>query len=56
LFSDIGQEQATIGFDDEVKITPFNVDEEMEEGHYDETGCFHWKKKDVLIYFFSFDR
>lgn len=43
---DIGQEKATIGFDDDVKITPFNIDEEMEEGHYDESGTFHWKKKD----------
>ncbi|CAF3712821.1 unnamed protein product [Adineta steineri] len=43
---DIGQEGATIGFDDDVKITPFNIDEELEDGHYDETGCFHWKKKD----------
>ncbi|CAF4428469.1 unnamed protein product, partial [Adineta steineri] len=46
---DIGQEGATIGFDDDVKITPFNIDEELEDGHYDETGCFHWKKKDVCI-------
>ncbi len=48
-FLDIGQERATIGFDDDVKITPFNIEEELEEGHYDETGCFHWKKKDVRI-------
>ncbi|CAF1066145.1 unnamed protein product [Rotaria sordida] len=43
---EIGQESATIGFDDDVKITPFNIDEELEEGHYDETGCYQWKKKD----------
>ncbi len=49
ILSDIGQERATIGFDDDVKITPFNIDEELDEGHYDETGCFQWKKKDVYI-------
>jgi len=32
-----------------VKITPFNVEEELDEGHYDEAGCFHWKKKDVCM-------
>jgi len=48
-FSEIGQERATIGFDDDVKITPFNIDEELEDGHYDDTGCFQWKKKDVYI-------
>ena len=47
LFIEIGQEHATIGFDDDVKITPFNIDEELEDGHYDESGCFQWKKKDV---------
>ncbi|CAF1036439.1 unnamed protein product [Rotaria sordida] len=47
---EIGQESATIGFDDDVKITPFNIDEELEEGHYDETGCYQWKKKDVCIH------
>jgi hypothetical protein len=26
---EIGQERATIGFDDDIKITPFNIDEEM---------------------------
>jgi len=43
---EIGQQSATIGFDDDVKITPFNLDEELEDGHYDETGSFQWKKKD----------
>jgi CD2 antigen cytoplasmic tail-binding protein 2 len=51
-YLEIGQERTTIGFDDDVKITPFNIDEEMEEGHYDETGCFQWKKKDVCNTFF----
>lgn len=46
-FVEMGRENATIDFDDEVKITPFNVDEELEDGNYDETGCFQWKKKDV---------
>jgi len=49
FFVEIGQERATIGFDDDVKITPFNVEEELDEGHYDEEGCFHWKKKDVCM-------
>ena len=47
LVLEIGQERATISFDDDVKITPFNIDEEMEEGYYDESGCFQWKKRDV---------
>ncbi|CAF0981555.1 unnamed protein product [Didymodactylos carnosus] len=43
---EIGQEGATIDFDEEIKITPFNIDEEMDEGHYDADGCFQWKKRD----------
>ncbi len=53
---EIGQERATIGFDDDVKITPFNIEEELDEGHYDETGCFHWKKKDVCMVVYRRDR
>lgn len=34
-----------------MKITPFNIDEELEDGHYDETGSFQWKKKDVNFHF-----
>ena len=49
LRSEIGQERATIGFDEDVKITPFNIDDELEDGHYDETGCFQWKKKEVCL-------
>ena len=48
-FLEIGQGQGTIGFDDDDdgKVTGFNVDEEMEEGHYDQTGCFQWKINNV---------
>lgn len=29
-------------------ITPFNMKEEMEEGHFDEEGTYHWKKEKVV--------
>jgi len=35
-----GQEEATIDFDDTIQITPFNMREEMEEGHFDSTGTY----------------
>jgi len=28
-------------------MTLFNIDEQMEEGHCDQTGCFQSKTKDV---------
>lgn len=40
-----GQEEATIEFDDETKITPFNMREELEEGYYDAEENFVFKKK-----------
>lgn len=43
MFSE-GQEEATIEFDDETKITPFNMREEMEEGYYDAEENFVFKK------------
>lgn len=39
-----GQEEATIDHEGEVKITPFNLREEMEEGHFDSAGNYFIKK------------
>ncbi|OQR76050.1 CD2 antigen cytoplasmic tail-binding protein 2-like [Tropilaelaps mercedesae] len=44
-----GQEKATIAFDGETKITAFNMEEEMQEGHFDKEGTFIFRKeKDEL--------
>ncbi|CAH8290810.1 unnamed protein product, partial [Schistosoma intercalatum] len=41
-----GQEATTLEYDDEVKITPFNMKEELEEdGHFDSAGTFIFKKQ-----------
>ncbi|KAK7938278.1 hypothetical protein WMY93_001604 [Mugilogobius chulae] len=40
-----GQENATIDFDEGVSITPFNLKEEMEEGHFDSEGNYFIKKE-----------
>lgn len=42
LFS--GQEGATIDCDEGVPITPFNLEEEMQEGHFDSEGNYFIKK------------
>jgi len=43
-----GQEEGVVGQDGEIRITPFNMQEELEEGHFDKQGMYHWKKeKDV---------
>lgn len=44
-----GQEDSTADFDGNVRITPFNMKEEMEEGHFDTDGNYHWKKDAKLI-------
>lgn len=43
-----GQEDATIEFDEGIKITPFNLKEEMEEGHFDAEGNYFEKKEEVI--------
>lgn len=35
-----GMEAKTIEFDGEIKITPFNMDEELETGHFDKEGTY----------------
>jgi len=43
--SDIeGVEEGEANVRDEVKITPFNMREELEEGHFDKEGHYHWNK------------
>ncbi|KAF7660559.1 hypothetical protein LDENG_00279890 [Lucifuga dentata] len=43
-----GQEGATIDFDEGVSITPFNLEEEMQEGHFDSEGNYFIKKDEQI--------
>ncbi|XP_030638000.1 CD2 antigen cytoplasmic tail-binding protein 2 [Chanos chanos] len=43
-----GQEMATIDYDEGVPITPFNLDEEMQEGHFDSEGNYFVKKEENI--------
>ncbi|KAM6967164.1 CD2 antigen cytoplasmic tail-binding protein 2 [Tautogolabrus adspersus] len=43
-----GQEGATIDFDEGVSITPFNLDEEMQEGYFDSEGNYFVKKEEQI--------
>ena len=52
-----GQEDITIEKEGEVKITPFNLKEEQEEGHFAKDGNFVWKKeKEVNIFVSIFSK
>jgi len=44
-----GQEDATDEYDGSTKLMPFNMKEDLEEGHFDNTGNFIYDKKDVGI-------
>lgn len=44
-----GQEDETIREDDGIKLTPFNLKEEMEEGHFDAQGNYIANKRDEDI-------
>ncbi|XP_037806226.1 CD2 antigen cytoplasmic tail-binding protein 2 homolog [Lucilia sericata] len=47
--SDIeGEEDGVSKVQDEVKITPFNMREELEEGHFDKEGHYHWNKSNDI--------
>ena len=54
---EIGQEAKTSEFDDDIKLTPFNMKDELEEGDFDRDGYYHWKKdvrfgKNLYIYIY----
>ncbi|XP_060079259.1 CD2 antigen cytoplasmic tail-binding protein 2-like [Ylistrum balloti] len=40
-----GQEDSTIERDGEIQITPFNMKDELEEGHFDKEGTYIYDKK-----------
>ena len=40
-----GQEDDTIAFDGEITITPFNMKEEMQTGHFDTAGTYIFSKE-----------
>lgn len=44
----LGQEDGVSGIDGEIKTTPFNMKEELEEGHFDTDGNFHWNKDNSI--------
>lgn len=44
-----GQEEGNAGMEGGIQITPFNMKEEMEEGHFDVNGMYHWKKDGKMI-------
>lgn len=39
-----GEEEGCVKMDGEIKLTPFNMKEEQEEGHFDADGHFQWDK------------
>ncbi|CAH1254131.1 CD2BP2 [Branchiostoma lanceolatum] len=43
-----GQEDDTIMFDGDIRVTPFNLKEEMEEGHFDKHGHFVADKEEEI--------
>lgn len=47
LFYLSGQEDTTIDSYEGIKITPFNMKEELEEGHFDKDGMYIFDKTKV---------
>ena len=54
IFSTGIAEAKTKDFDDDIKITAFNMREELDEGDFDKDGYYHWKSKDVFKNSFNF--
>jgi CD2 antigen cytoplasmic tail-binding protein 2 len=38
--------ESFVNAEEEIKFTPFNMKEELEEGHFDKEGCYHFKKNE----------
>lgn len=44
-----GQEEATMEYEGEIKLMPFNMKDDLEEGHFDADGTFIYDKKEAMI-------
>lgn len=44
-----GQEDATMDYEGKIKIMPFNIKDDLEEGHFNEDGAFIYDKKQNMI-------
>ncbi|KAL3070927.1 hypothetical protein niasHS_017052 [Heterodera schachtii] len=44
-----GQEESTLEYEGHVKIMPFNMKDDLEEGHFDANGTFIFDKKQSVI-------
>ncbi|KAM7352698.1 CD2 antigen cytoplasmic tail-binding protein 2 homolog holn1 [Cochliomyia hominivorax] len=44
----LGEEEGISKVRDEVKFTPFNIREELETGHFDKDGHYHWNKSNDI--------
>ena len=42
-----GQEETKVDIEDGITFTPFNMKEELEEGHFDSEGMYIFKKEQV---------
>ena len=45
----IGQEETGVDYEEGMRFTPFNMKDELEEGHFDTEGTYIFKKE-VCIY------
>jgi len=43
-----GQEETRVDIEDGITFTPFNMKEELEEGHFDSEGMYIFKKEQVI--------
>ncbi|RWS15918.1 CD2 antigen cytoplasmic tail-binding protein 2-like protein [Dinothrombium tinctorium] len=43
-----GEEEGIARLEDDVKFTPFNLNEELEEGHFDKDGTYIFSKKEEI--------
>jgi CD2 antigen cytoplasmic tail-binding protein 2 len=48
-FCFVGQEDTEVDVEDGVRFTPFNMKEELEEGHFDSEGTYIFKKEKVVM-------
>ena len=46
---DVGEEEGEVNYEEGMQFTPFNMREELQEGHFDQEGMYIPNKEKVCV-------
>ena len=51
IWLSVGQEEGDVNYEEGIQFTPFNMKEEMEEGHFNQEGMYIFNKEVCKLFY-----